>query len=55
MQRGADANGDGWQDLIVVGQFMPVYVFENHSGILENESKKFGLGADQRLVATSYC
>ncbi len=32
----ADINGDGWQDLIVVGDWMPVQVFKNNNGILDD-------------------
>jgi len=39
----ADLNNDGWQDLVVVGQFMPVTVFENHKGILVDKTKEYGL------------
>ena len=38
-----DINTDGWQDLVVVGQFMPISIFENHNGILLNQTKAYGL------------
>ncbi len=38
-----DLNKDGWQDLIVVGLFMPITVFENHHGQLINQTKDYGL------------
>ena len=38
-----DLNKDGWPDLIAVGQFMPVTVFENHQGKLVNATKAWGL------------
>jgi len=38
-----DINKDGWEDLIAVGEFMPITVFINHKGILINETKVYGL------------
>ncbi|WP_431214224.1 VCBS repeat-containing protein [Puia sp. P3] len=39
-----DLNKDGWEDLVVAGPFMPIEVFENHSGRLEDRTKVYGLG-----------
>jgi hypothetical protein len=37
-----DANGDGWDDLIVAGEFMPLEVFSNQRGRgLDLETRKF--------------
>ncbi len=34
----SDIDGDGWEDLIVVGEFMPIRVFKNQDGILKKMS-----------------
>ena len=34
----SDVDGDGWEDLLVVGEFMPISVFKNHDGILKKMS-----------------
>ena len=39
-----DLNRDGWPDLVVVGQFMPVTIFENEKGRLVNRTAEYGLG-----------
>jgi hypothetical protein len=38
-----DLNGDGWQDLVVLGEWMPIKVFLNQKGILTDKSESFGL------------
>lgn len=38
-----DLNGDGWEDLVVVGEWMPVTVFMNRQGRFENSTEKLGL------------
>jgi enediyne biosynthesis protein E4 len=38
-----DINKDGWEDLVVVGSFMPVCIFENHQGKLVNATTTYGL------------
>lgn len=40
----ADVDKDGWEDLVVVGEWMPVTVFMNHNGKLENRTEALGLG-----------
>ncbi|MBL7767561.1 MAG: VCBS repeat-containing protein [Flavipsychrobacter sp.] len=38
-----DLNQDGWVDLVVVGEWMPVTVFMNRQGRFENSTEKLGL------------
>jgi hypothetical protein len=38
-----DINQDGWPDLIVVGEWMPVKIFINRAGRLEDASRHWGL------------
>jgi len=38
-----DINNDGWDDLVVVGEWMAVTVFINRNGMLHNETTAFGL------------
>jgi hypothetical protein len=45
----ADINNDGWLDLIVAGEFMPITVFENDRGKLVNKSENYGLGKSNGL------
>jgi len=42
-----DVNKDGWPDLVVAGPFMPVSVFENHRGRLDNRTADYGLAGTQ--------
>ncbi|MDX1909832.1 MAG: VCBS repeat-containing protein [Saprospiraceae bacterium] len=39
----SDLNGDGQQELVVVGEWMPVSVFQLKNGKLENATAQFGL------------
>ena len=54
----SDLNKDGWPDLIVVGLFMPITVFENNHGQLINQTKTYGLensnGWWTRIVTTDF-
>jgi len=38
-----DLNQDGWDDIVVVGEWMPVSVFENHQGMFTNQTSSYGL------------
>ena len=38
-----DFNNDGWTDLIVVGEFMPITFYENEEGTLTNVTDQTGL------------
>ncbi len=38
-----DVNGDGWKELVVVGEWMPVTVFDNNNGILKKRMDTPGL------------
>lgn len=53
-----DINNDGWKDLLVVGQFMPVRIFENHKGVLEDATNSFGLSESngwwRRILADDF-
>jgi hypothetical protein len=39
----ADINQDGWMDLVVVGEWMPVSVWINNTGRLVNQTRAMGL------------
>ncbi len=53
-----DINQDGWEDLIVVGQFMPVRIFENRQGTLKDATGTYGLantnGWWRRILADDF-
>jgi len=36
-----DTNGDGWEDLVVVGEWMPITVFRNNNGSLQKVKSNF--------------
>ena len=41
-----DIDNDGWNDLIIVGEWMPIKIFKNNRGQLTDVSKKMGIGDD---------
>lgn len=45
----ADINQDSWPDLIVVGEWMPVKIFINNKGKLEEKARDFGLNKTNGL------
>ena len=42
-----DLNKDGWPDLVVVGSFMPITIFENRQGQLIDQTAAYGLSRSQ--------
>jgi len=43
-----DLNSDGFKDLVLVGEWMPITILENKSGKFQNSSESFGLDEDSR-------
>jgi hypothetical protein len=41
--RWSDVNNDGWQDLIVMGEWMPIKIFINNDGQLSDKSESYNL------------
>ena len=39
----ADFDSDGWQDLVILGEWMPITIFKNNQGSLSRESNTNGL------------
>jgi hypothetical protein len=44
----SDIDKDGDEDLLVVGEWMKIIIFENKNGIFEDNSRKFGISDDSR-------
>src|SRR5205814_6612685 len=47
----ADVNQDGWADLIITGEWMPVKIFINHHGNFEEHDAPNSTGLWQNVVA----
>ncbi|MEO9571968.1 MAG: VCBS repeat-containing protein [Polaribacter sp.] len=41
-----DFNNDSWQDIIIVGEWLPIKIFKNNKGIFEDVSEKMGITKD---------
>jgi enediyne biosynthesis protein E4 len=39
----SDFNGDGWVDLVIAGEWAPLYFFMNRNGVLENVTANTGI------------
>ncbi len=48
----ADVNGDGWQDLILAGEWMGVEIFINHKGVFKESEIASSSGLWQSLYIT---
>jgi enediyne biosynthesis protein E4 len=49
-----DIDHDGWHDLVIAGEWMPVTVFKNNKGKLQNETATLGLQHTTGLWTTVY-
>lgn len=38
-----DFNNDSWEDIIIVGEWMPITILQNNKGVFENVTEKFEL------------
>ncbi len=47
-----DLNNDGWQDLVVTGEFMPVKTFINHAGVFKEADIPNSTGLWQTVCTT---
>lgn len=44
-----DINKDGWQDLIIAGEYMPLSIFINNKAVFKNETAAYGLANSNGL------
>ena len=42
----SDYDNDGWPDLIVTGEWMPITIFKNNQGLLQNITETSGIAQD---------
>ncbi len=47
-----DVDRDGWKDLMIVGEWMPITIFQNQKGILRSQGAKFSLDGAEPFVDT---
>lgn len=45
----SDLNNDGWEDLVVLGEWMPVKIFLNEKGKLVDKTEAYGMGDSSGL------
>ncbi|MFC0772088.1 VCBS repeat-containing protein [Terrimonas alba] len=50
----ADLDKDGWKDLVIVGEWMPIVVYKNTSGKLQNATSQLGLQEATGLWTSVY-
>ncbi|MBU2949915.1 VCBS repeat-containing protein [Tamlana agarivorans] len=41
-----DFNNDSWQDIIIVGEWMPIKVYQNNKGVFKDVTETYGLNND---------
>ena len=41
--KSGDINNDGWDDIVVVGEWMNIKIFINNKGVFKDETDKYGV------------